>query len=112
MKHDDRELLERLGPVIRDAGIRLFEPGFADRVVERIRAEDEPPVIVLSAALSRQFLRLAPLAAGLVLALSAYSLLGTGISAGQSFMEATFGLESVTLEAVYAFDQTLDPANE
>ncbi len=112
MKHDDRELLERLGPVIRDAGIRLFEPGFADRVVERIRAEDEPPVIVLSAALSRQFLRLAPLAAGLVLALSAYSLLGTGISAGQSFMEATFGLESVTLEAVYAFDPTLDPVNE
>lgn len=112
MKHDDRELLETLGPVIRDASIRRFEPGFADRVMERVRAEDGPPVIVLSAALRRQFLRLAPLAAGLILALSAYSLLGTGISAGQSFMEATFGLESVTLEAVYAFDPTLDPANE
>ncbi len=112
MKHDDRELLETLGPVIRNSGIGRFEPGFADRVIERVRAEDAAPVIVLSAALSRQFLRLAPLAAGLILALSAYSLLGTGISAGQSFMEATFGLESVTLEAVYAFDPTLDPANE
>jgi hypothetical protein len=112
MKHDDGELLETLGPIIRDAGIRRFEPGFASRVIERIRAEDTRPVIVLSAALGLQFFRLAPLAAGLILALSAYSLLGTGISAGQSFMEATFGLEPVTLEAVYAFDQILDPANE
>lgn len=106
-----RDLVEELGPVIRDAEDRRFAPGFSDRVMGRIRAEAGSPVIVLSSALKRQFLRLAPIAAALLVALSAYSLLGLGISSGQSVIEAALGLEPVTVETAYAVDQSFFTAN-
>ena len=76
----DRDLIDALGSIIRNAEDRRFEPGFSHRVMERIRAETEVPVIVLSGALRRQFLRLVPIAAAVLVALSAYSLLGLGTS--------------------------------
>lgn len=103
---EDRKLIDQLGPIIRDAEDRRFAPGFPDRVLERIRAEGETPVIVLSSALGRQFLRLAPFAAALLVALSAYSLLGLGASSGQSVLETALGLEPLTVETAYALDQS------
>lgn len=108
----DRDLLDTLGPIIRDAENRRFEPGFSRRVMERILAEAEAPVIVLSSALGRQFLRLAPIAAAVLVALSAYSLLGLGSSSGQSVLEAALGLEPLTVETAYALDQSFYAASD
>jgi len=108
----DRELLDTLGPIIRDAEDRRFKPGFSGRVMERLRAEAEAPVIVLSRTLGRQFLRLAPIAAAVLVALSAYSLLGLGTSSGQSVLEAALGLEPLTVETAYALDQSFYAAND
>ena len=102
----DRDLIDALGSIIRNAEDRRFEPGFSHRVMERIRAETEVPVIVLSGALRRQFLRLAPIAAAVLVALSAYSLLGLGTSSGQSLLEPALGLEPLTVETAYALDQS------
>jgi hypothetical protein len=108
----DRDLLDTLGPIIRDAEDRRFEPGFSGRVMERLRAEVEAPVIVLSRTLGRQFLRLAPIAAAVLVALSAYSLLGLGASSGQSVLEAALGLEPLTVETAYALDQSFYAASD
>ncbi len=108
----DRDLLDTLGPIIRDAEDRRFEPGFSGRVMESLRAEAEAPVIVLSRTLGRQFLRLAPIAAAVLVALSAYSLLGLGSSSGQSVLEAALGLEPLTVETAYALDQSFYAAND
>jgi peptidoglycan/LPS O-acetylase OafA/YrhL len=108
----DRDLADTLGPIIRDAEDRRFEPGFSGRVMERLRAEAEAPVIVLSRTLGRQFLRLAPIAAAVLVALSAYSLLGLGSSSGQSVLEAALGLEPLTVETAYALDQSFYAAND
>ncbi|MEJ2371485.1 MAG: hypothetical protein P8Y07_11645 [Gemmatimonadales bacterium] len=72
----DRDLLDTLGPIIRDAEDRRFEPGFSGRVMERIRAEAEVPVI------------------------------GLGTSSGQSVLETALGLEPLTVETAYALDQS------
>jgi hypothetical protein len=108
----DRDLVDALGPIVRDAEDRRFEPGFSHRVMERIRAEAGAPVIVLSSALRRQFLRLAPIAAAVLMALSAYSLLGLGTSSGQSLLEAALGLEPLTVETAYALDQSFYAAGK
>jgi peptidoglycan/LPS O-acetylase OafA/YrhL len=108
----ERDLLDTLGPIIRDAEDRRFEAGFSGRVMERLRAEAEAPVIVLSRTLGRQFLRLAPIAAAVLVALSAYSLLGLGASSGQSVLETALGLEPLTVETAYALDQSFYAAND
>jgi hypothetical protein len=109
--HEALELREALEPILRDAADRRFQPGFTDRVMERIRAESKVPAILLTTALRGQFLRLAPLAAAVLVALGAYNLLGAGTSAGQSLLEAAVGLEPMTLETAYAFEQTYYPTN-
>ena len=106
---EDRDLADALGPIIRDTEDRRFEPGFSHRVMEKIRAETEAPIIELSSALGRQFLRLVPIAAAVLVALSAYSLLGLGTSSGQSLLEAALGLEPLTVETAYALDQSFSP---
>ena len=111
MRRNDEDLLETLGPIIRDAEERRFAPGFPDRVMERLRATAAPPVIRLSSALNRQFLRLAPIAAAVLVALGAYSLLGPGASTGQSVLEAALGLEPLTVETAYALEPSLYSAD-
>ena len=108
MKDQRPDIAGSLGPLIRGAEELRFEPGFVDRVMGRIRAEGGPPVVVLSSALTRQFWRLATVAAGLLLALGAYNLLGPGSASGQSVVETALGLQPITLEAAYAFDGSLD----
>jgi hypothetical protein len=73
-----------------------FEPGFADRVMARVRAESEPAG--LGAVLQRQFLRLAPAAFALLLMFSMRNLL----SSDRRDLNAALGLPTVTLEAAYA----------
>jgi len=105
MTYEENDLVEALKPILREATDRHFRPGFTDRVMERIRADSEAPVIRLANSLRGQFFRLAPLAAAVLIALSAYNLIGARSSSGQSLLEAALGLEPVTLETAYAFEQ-------
>ncbi len=104
MRQEEQKLIEALQPVLSEAVDRRFHPGFADRVMERIQASAPTPTIQLTTALSGHFLKLAPLAAAVLIALGAYNLGNSG-SAGQSTLEAALGLEPVTLETAYAFEQ-------
>ena len=108
---ENRDLLDKLTPIIRDAEQRRFEPGFSQRVMERLRGEVVVPVIVLSRTLGRQFMRLAPVAAAVLVALSAYSLLGLGAASGQSVLETALGLEPLTVETAYELDQSFYPTD-
>lgn len=112
MRRADRELIERFGPIVRDSEPRRFAPGFPDRVMERIRAGEQVPVIALSRILQRQFLRLAPAATALLLALAGYTLIGLGTSGGQSALEATLGLEPLTVETAYALGPGVYPSDD
>ena len=111
MRKDESDLVEELTPILQEAVDRCFSPGFADRVVARIHSETDAPVIPLTATLKGQFVRLVPLAAAVLIALGAYNLLGAGTTEGQSPVEAALGLQPVTLEDAYAFEQTFYPTD-
>jgi hypothetical protein len=104
MRHEESELIEALEPILREAVDRRFRPGFSERVMERIRT-DAIPVIPLTMAMKGQFLKLAPLGAAILIALGAYNLSSSGSSSDQSPFEAALGLEPVTLETAYVFEQ-------
>jgi hypothetical protein len=84
-----------------------FAPGFADRVVCSLSAATSAPVIVMGTALRRQFLRLAPAALVVLLALGAHNVLASTRPPGQSVWEAALGLQPVTLDEAYGLDTTL-----
>ncbi|HEX6747290.1 MAG TPA: hypothetical protein VF092_08310 [Longimicrobium sp.] len=79
-----------------------FAPGFAHRVMRRVRDEQAAPGAAFAAALQRQFLRLAPLAAAAVVALAAWNL--READARQSPVDAALGLPAVTIEAAYSLE--------
>lgn len=113
MKREDDDRLARAAEgLLREAGEagpKTFEPGFAGRVMERVRAEradvargarsHEGSAWSLDAVLRRQFLRLAPVGLAALVAVGAYNL--SAASDVQSPVEAALGLEPVTLDAVY-----------
>lgn len=111
MKNENGERLGRVvGELLREAGeagAQSFEPGFASRVMARVRSErtEAPegargqPAWSLDAVLRRQFLRLAPVGLAALVILGAYNL--SAASDAQSPFEAALGLKPVTLDAVY-----------
>lgn len=103
-QNDERH--RKLADELRAARTTGFAPGFADRVMARL-PERAAPVIVLDSALRRQFRRLAPLAAAVVVGLAAHNLIVRPSGTGQSVVEAALGLEPVTLDVAYAFEPTL-----
>ena len=96
----------KLAVELRAARTMSFGPGFVERVMARV-PEAPAPVIVLDSALRRQFRRLVPLAAAVMVGLAAHNLIVSPAGVGQSTLEAALGLEPVTLDVAYAFDPTL-----
>ncbi|MBV9109097.1 MAG: hypothetical protein JO306_06810 [Gemmatimonadetes bacterium] len=94
---------ERLEALLRSTRTEAFAPGFAFRVMARVRRE-QAPAAAFADLIQRQFLRLAPLAAAGVVALGAWNL--HAADARQSAVEAALGLPAVTADAAY----TIDPA--
>jgi hypothetical protein len=92
----------RLEAMLRDARRDEFAPGFAYRVMRRVRDEGMAPGAAFAAAMQRQFLRLVPLAAAALVALGAWNL--RAADARQSPVEAALGLPAVTLDAAYSLD--------
>jgi len=88
----------RVEALLRGSRADAFAPGFAHRVMRRVR--DEPAAF--GAVLQRQFLRLATLAAAAVLALAGWNL--RGADARQSPVEAALGLPAVTADAALMAD--------
>jgi len=86
-KREERLLREVLAEGRRDR----FGPGFADRAAERWRTSraQGPP---LGRAVARQFGRLVPVAAAAALLLAVHNVRLRERSAGQSVVEALFGL--------------------
>jgi hypothetical protein len=92
----------RLETLLREGRADAFAPGFAGRVMRRLRAGDASPTAQLAAAVQRHFLRLAPAAALLTLALAALNLRGR--DPRQSPLDAALGLPPVTADAVFSFE--------
>ena len=109
MQPDDRAA--GLEPLLRAQRVEAFEPGFAWRVMHRLRAERMDPRAALAAVVSRYFLRLAPVAG---LATVALALLNVrAASQGQTALEAVLGLPPVTVEQAYQpFEAASTPAKE
>src|SRR5689334_18813236 len=86
-------------PLLRAQRADAFEPGFAWRVMHRLRAGEADPRAALAAVVQRYFLRLAPVAG---LATVSLALLNVrAASRGQTALEAVLGLPPVTVEQAY-----------
>jgi hypothetical protein len=92
----------RVEAMLRDARQDAFAPGFAYRVMRRVRDERQAPGAAFAAAMQRQFLRLAPLAAAALVALAGWNL--RSADARQTPVEAALGLPAVTLDAAWSLD--------
>lgn len=90
----------RIEGLLRARRAEGFEPGFAWRVMHRLRAEQADPREALAAAVQRWFLRLAPVAALAVILLVALNL--RAADGRQTVLEAVLGVPAVTLEQAYA----------
>jgi hypothetical protein len=89
----------RVEALLRAGRAAAFEPGFAWRVMHRLRAEEADPSARLAAAVQRHFVRLAPLAA---LATGAFATLNLrAADARQTPLEAVLGLPALTVEQAY-----------
>ncbi|HSU13670.1 hypothetical protein [Longimicrobium sp.] len=97
----------RVEALLRASRRDAFAPGFAQRVMRRVRDEQASAAALFGAVLQRQFLRLAPLAAAAVLALAGWNL--RTADRRQSPVEAALGLPAVTADAALAVDS---PAEE
>jgi len=96
-----------LEALLRAQRAAAFEPGFAWRVMHRLRAGHADPRAALMAAVQRYFARLAPLAA---LATVVFAVLNArAADRGQSLVDAVLGLPAVTAEQAYS---TLDAPAE
>jgi len=89
----------RLEALLRAGRATGFEPGFAWRVMHRLRAEETDPAARLAAAVQRHFVRLAPLAALATLAFAALNL--RAADRRQTLLEAVLGLPALTVEQAY-----------
>jgi len=87
-----------LAALARDAAPTRFADGFTDRVLERVRASREVPLV---ASLERQFLRIVPLAAAATILLATYNWWG-GRDSSRSAIEAALNLPQVTLSSAYS----------
>jgi hypothetical protein len=101
----------RVEELLRAGRATGFAPGFAGRVMHRLRTEALDPRAALAAALQRWFVRLAPVAA-----LAAAVLLVLNVRAagrGQSPIDAALGLPATTLEQAYApYEAAATPQTE
>ncbi|HET7460365.1 MAG TPA: hypothetical protein VFJ82_03920 [Longimicrobium sp.] len=95
----------RLEALLRAQRAQGFEPGFAWRVMHRLRADPREALIV---AVQRWFARLAPLAALATLALALLN--ARAAAGGQSLLEAALGLPAVTAEQAYSTFEPPAPA--
>lgn len=90
----------RVEALLRGERAPAFEPGFAWRVMHRLRAERSDPHAPLAAAVQRQFARLVPLVG---LATAAFALLNLRAADDrQPVLEALLGLPASTVEQAYA----------
>lgn len=103
-KLTDRQ--RELAAELRGTRATGFGPGFVERVMGRL-PEPATPVIIFDSALRRQFRRLVPLAAAVMVGLTAHNLIVSPTGLEQSAVEAALGLEPVTLDVAYAFEPTL-----
>ncbi len=85
--------------LLRSGRTAAFEPGFAWRVMHRLRADEADPHARLAAAVQRHFVRLAPLAALATVAFAALNL--RAADARQSPLEAVLGLPAANVEQAY-----------
>jgi hypothetical protein len=92
----------RVEALLRESRTDAFAPGFAHRVMRRVREESAVAAGAFGTVLQRQFLRLATLAATAVLVLAGWNL--RGADARQSPVEAALGLPAVTADAALMGD--------
>jgi hypothetical protein len=90
----------RMEALLRAQRADAFEPGFAWRVMHRLRAEQTDPREALAVAVQRWFLRLAPVAALAIVLLMALNL--RAADRRQTVLEAVLGVPAVTLEQAYS----------
>lgn len=90
----------RLEALLRAQRADAFEPGFAWRVMHRLRAAEPDPGAALAAAVQRWFVRLAPVAALAIVLFAALNL--RAADSRQSVLEAVLGVPAVTVEQAYA----------
>jgi hypothetical protein len=85
-----------------------FAPGFAWRVMRRLREAEANPADALARALQRYLARLAPVAAVLAALLAIHNL--RAADARQPTLDAALGLPAVTIDAAYSLDAVAAPA--
>ena len=98
--HDD---VARMSSVLRAARVDRFGPGFASRVVRAAYADAEAPS--LAHLLVPQFMRLAPAALALILALFVYNVWIAG--AGRPSLEEALGVPQVSIAEAYSMSNVL-----
>jgi hypothetical protein len=98
---------DRLAALVRGAAPSRFDDGFANRVLDRVRAQRGT---VLVSALERQFVRIVPLAAAAAILLATYNWWG-GHAAASSAIDAALNLPQVTLSSAYSSTALYGAAN-
>ena len=96
---DDRGMTpdERLVDLLSQAREARFRPGFAERVMRGVAGESRS-----SAALGRQFQRLAPVAIAAIVGLFVYNVWISG--SGRPTLEEALGLREVTIAEAYSME--------
>lgn len=97
---------DSLASLVHGAAPTAFEPGFADRVLARLRAEREQS---FSAAFEHQFRRVVPLLAAASLLLAVYNWWGARDSA-DSAIDAALNLPRVSIASAYSASTLLETA--
>ena len=103
MIDDNLQPDDSLASLLRSAAPTAFEPGFAERVMARARAEREAP---LASALESQFRRVVPLLAEASLLLALYNWWGGRNTAG-SAIDAALNLPRVSIASAYSSSSSL-----
>ncbi len=101
MLPDESDLEARMTELRRQAGPAAFAPGFADRVMARLKRQPS-----LADGLQTVFVWIAPLAAAAVLILATASLMSTRAS-GRPFLDRVLTLQPVDLASAYALETGL-----
>lgn len=104
MEPEYNDLLEKkIGDLVSTAGQDSFAPFFADRVMQRLRAERTAKAATLAESLAWLFYRTAPAALMLAVILFTYSVVNRTDNS-QTLFESALGLPALTIEAAYSFD--------
>ncbi|HEX3928927.1 MAG TPA: hypothetical protein VHW65_13100 [Gemmatimonadales bacterium] len=91
---------------LADLRVTAFAPGFADRVMRRMRIE---PLPSLGAVLQRYFAILAPVAVAAILLIAVRNVRAANTT-DSTIVAAALGLPPVTLASAYVFDAATDGA--